>query len=96
MTMPSPLVTQLEYCWNVTAGKTFFDASNVAGMPFLNEGFKLDVRDPTPISTPKCYDAYCGPGDVNCNQVYNKADDDFQGMRDCSLNVDMRLTLCTG
>lgn len=93
----SPIsVTQLEYTW--TQSGTSFDVSIVAGDPFINEGFSMTATDPTPQSqfSTSCYGAYCSVGDANCNDVYDKSNDDFQGMRACSADVVINLTLCSG
>ncbi|OAL31155.1 hypothetical protein AYO20_08390 [Fonsecaea nubica] len=94
----TPLVTQLEYAWEQDEGKTYFDVSNVAGAPFVHEGFEMDVDDPEDpsLSLASCRGASCGPGDKDCNDVYNKYNDDFQGMRTCSDSINIKLTLCSG
>lgn len=91
-----PLVTQLEYTWMQDEGKTYFDVSNVEGQPFINEGFGMALNDPETPLLDTCYGAHCAAGDSNCNQVYQKSTDDFQGMRTCSDSVVVRLTLCSG
>jgi len=91
-----PLVTQLEYTWRPDEEKTYFDVSNVEGAPFLNEGFRVLVNDEIKPLVETCYGAYCAPGDRSCIQVYNKANDDFQGMRACSPEVVTKLILCSG
>ncbi|KIX99042.1 uncharacterized protein Z520_05503 [Fonsecaea multimorphosa CBS 102226] len=97
-TATTPLVTQLEYAWEQSENQTYFDVSNVAGAPFVDEGFRMDVDDPEDpnLTLPSCHGAYCGPGDTNCNDMYEKSNDDFQGMRTCSDSVNIKLTLCSG
>ncbi|OAP63809.1 hypothetical protein AYL99_03036 [Fonsecaea erecta] len=94
----TPLVTQLEYAWEQDEGQTYFDVSNVAGAPFVNEGFRMDVDDPEDptLALRSCHGASCAPGDTTCNDVYEKSNDDFQGMRTCSDSVNINLTLCSG
>ena len=94
----NPLVTQLEYTWKPPGEEqqTYFDVSSVAGDPFVNEGFNMTAKDPVTPVDPRCYGAYCAPGDSNCNQVYAKSNDNFSGMRTCSDEVDLFLTLCSG
>ncbi|KAI1626974.1 hypothetical protein EDD37DRAFT_241562 [Exophiala viscosa] len=89
-------VTQLEYTW--TEPQTSFDISIVAGDPFINEGFSMTATDlaPQPQFSSSCRNAYCAPGDANCNDVYDKSNDDYQGMRTCSNDVVINLTLCSG
>lgn len=91
-----PLVTQLEYTWRPDLGQTYFDVSNVEGDPFVDEGFRMVVNDPIKPLNASCFGAYCAPGDRKCGEVYNKWNDDFNGMRACSSDVLMRLTLCSG
>lgn len=91
-----PLVTQLEYTWRPDLQKTYFDVSNVEGDPFVYEGFRMVLNDKVKPLNASCYGAYCAPGDQHCAQVYNKWDDDFQGMRACSHEVITHLTLCSG
>ncbi|KIV85651.1 hypothetical protein PV11_01320 [Exophiala sideris] len=95
-TAPTISVTQLEYTW--TEPQTAFDISIVAGDPFLNEGFSMTATDlaPQPQFSSSCAGAYCAPGDVDCNDVYVKSNDDYQGMRTCSNDVIINLTLCSG
>ncbi|KAK5052730.1 hypothetical protein LTR84_002596 [Exophiala bonariae] len=90
-----PAVTQLEYTWRPDLDMTFFDASNVEGTPFLNEGFRMDVHEPLQPQGPACYPAHCAPGDKICGEIYNKWNDDFQGMRSCSPEMVMRMNLCS-
>ncbi|KIW56238.1 hypothetical protein PV05_04913 [Exophiala xenobiotica] len=93
----SPIeVTQVEYTWEPKNGKTWFDVSNVAGDPFVAEGFGMVVDDPVKPLFDTCKGAYCGPGDQNCADVYMKWNDDFQGMRTCSDAVTITLVLCSG
>ncbi|KAI1617843.1 hypothetical protein EDD36DRAFT_14335 [Exophiala viscosa] len=89
-------VTQLEYTW--TEAQTSFDVSVVAGDPFVNEGFSMTATDlaPQPQFSNSCRRAYCAPGDANCNDIYDKSNDDYQGMRTCSNDVVINLTLCSG
>lgn len=94
-TSSAPTVTQLEYTWRPDLSQTFFDVSNVAGDPFVNEGFVMTVNDPKTPLLNTCYGAHCAAGDANCSQVSEKSDDDFQGMRTCSDAVVIRLTLCS-
>lgn len=91
-----PAVTQLEYTWRPDQSMTYFDVSNVEGNPFGDEGFRMDVYDPIQPLPTYCYPAVCAPGDQACGQIYNKWDDDFQGMRACSHEMAMRLNLCSG
>jgi hypothetical protein len=90
------LVTQVEYTWEPENGKTWFDVSNVAGDPFLADGFRMDVDDPVKPLLNSCTGAYCAPGDSNCADVYMKSNDDFQGMSTCSDSVTITLVLCSG
>jgi hypothetical protein len=94
-----PVVTQLEYTWRPLLNQTYFDVSNVAGDPFVDRGFLMTVSDPKMASSgdtgETCSGAQCVAGDADCNQVYDKDNDDFQGMRTCSDAVVIRLTLCT-
>lgn len=95
-TAVKPMVTQMEYTWRPDLGQTFFDLSNVEGNPFGNEGFAMTLWDPSTIMLDNCSGAYCAPGQADCAKIYNKWDDDFQGMRACSDQVKIRLHLCTG
>ncbi|KAJ9500594.1 Eukaryotic translation initiation factor 6 [Exophiala xenobiotica] len=52
------LVTQVEYTWEPENGKTWFDVSNVAGDPFLADGFRMDVDDPVKPLLSSCTGAY--------------------------------------
>lgn len=91
-----PMVTQLEYTWRPDRSITYFDVSNVEGNPFVDEGFRMDVYDPIIPLLASCYPANCAPGDKACGQVYNKWNDDFQGMRACSHEMVTQLNLCSG
>lgn len=95
-TAQKPAVTQLEYTWRPDQNMTYFDVSNVEGDPFVYEGFRMDVHEPLQPPGPACYPAHCAPGDKACGQIYNKWDDDFQGMRACSQEMVTRLNLCSG
>lgn len=95
-TVAKPVVTQLEYTWRPDLGQTFFDLSNVEGNPFGDEGFAMTFFDPETPLFDNCSGAYCAPGQEDCEKIYNKWDDDFQGMRACSDNVKIRMNLCTG
>ncbi|RVX69963.1 hypothetical protein B0A52_05798 [Exophiala mesophila] len=95
-TSVKPMVTQMEYTWRPDLGQTFFDLSNVEGNPFGKEGFAMTLWDPSTVMVGDCSGAYCAPGQEDCAEIYNKWNDDFQGMRACSDQVKIRLQLCTG
>jgi hypothetical protein len=87
-------VLQLEWSWEPDAGKTWFDVSNVAGRPFVNEGLTLYVSEERTEASNTCAGRTCAPGDGNCGEFYEGATDDVQGMRACSDNVDLEFHLC--
>jgi hypothetical protein len=90
------LVTQLEWTWEQGQGLVYFDVSNVAGQPFTDHGFVLhafDAEDPRQQRN-NCNDAYCAPGDSNCQGVYNKWNDDEQAMRSCFDDTVLGMMLC--
>ncbi|KAJ9615869.1 hypothetical protein H2200_001946 [Cladophialophora chaetospira] len=92
----NPLVTQLEWTWEQGQGKTYFDISNVAGHPFVDEGFILhaiDKKDPKQTLN-NCHDIFCKKGDLACNEAYEKWDDDEQAMRACYDDVIIGFQLC--
>jgi hypothetical protein len=90
------LVTQLEWTWEPGQGKVYFDVSNVAGSPFVDEGFMLhsvDAKDPGKTLN-RCFDAWCDKNDVSCNQSYQVWNDDEQAMRACYDDAILGLQLC--
>ncbi|OCT48803.1 hypothetical protein CLCR_05175 [Cladophialophora carrionii] len=93
----SPIrVTQLEWTWEQGQGKVYYDVSNVAGTPFVDEAFMLhsvDAKDPGKTLN-RCFDAWCDKNDVSCNQVYEVWNDDEQAMRACYDGAILGLQLC--
>ena len=98
------VITQLEWMHNSTDNKLWFDASNIEGTPFENEGFEVrvtgvDFIQPPPASWPRCWDVYC-PAGVYCpdNQVYNQPDSDRNPvdnpMRDCPTSAHLVWNIC--
>lgn len=94
------LVTQLEFTWepDQSSGVIYFDANNVAGEPFVKEGFMLDVVDANDpeLKLNNCKTVYCVPGDEECDQAYENWNDDLQAMRTCFDDAILTLTLCSG
>jgi hypothetical protein len=90
-------VTQLEWIWEKGQGLTYYDASNVAGQPFVNNGFVVCANDPKDPGQKKnhCTNLTCAPWDVACNEAYEGWNDDEQAMRACFDDVILGMQLCT-
>lgn len=94
------LVTQLEFTWepDQSSGLIYYDASNVAGEPFVDYGFKVDIvdaKDPD-LKLNNCKTVYCAAADEDCDEAYEKWNDDLQAMRTCFDDALLTLTLCSG
>ncbi|EXJ56659.1 hypothetical protein A1O7_07003 [Cladophialophora yegresii CBS 114405] len=93
----SPIrVTQLEWTWEQGQGLVYFDVSNVAGTPFVDEGFLLHSFDARDLDKTKnrCFDAWCDKNDASCNGVYEVWNDDEKAMRSCYDDAILGLQLC--
>jgi hypothetical protein len=85
--------TALEY--EIKDGRTWFDTSNVNGVPFQAQGLRMTVNECRDSGRNiNCYCADCPASDKACPLVYNYSKDDNHGMRDCSTEVDINLYLC--
>ncbi len=92
------LATQLEFTWEKDQGQglIYWDASNVAGRPFLEYGYytnATDDKDPG-LTLNNCHGAVCQPNDTDCDQVYESWNDDVRAMRACFDDARIGLTLC--
>ncbi|WEW60486.1 hypothetical protein PRK78_005973 [Emydomyces testavorans] len=80
-------VTQFEYTLNKP--KIYYDLSNINGYPFKNGGVTITPSDGS------CPTVSCSAGDGNCQQAYNKPDDDH-ATHGCPDSSDLHVVLCGG
>lgn len=89
-----PIISQLEWNWDPEHGKTWFDISNVDGRPFTDHGMTMYVNEARTAQLDTCLGGTCRPGHTDCLAFYQQWDDDQQGMRACSPNVDIDWHIC--
>ena len=74
--------TQVEWSWDPSPDvggppRVWWDVSNVAGRPFIDEGLVYAVGDQNAAAAfVTCTSGRCGPGEETCEQIYDYPTED--------------------